>query len=131
MVRRIFVLLAVLTVVSVLAGCGQQAPKPVEVQVTLSEFKVEASPLTVPANTPVKFVVTNKGTIEHEMVVEKQGAVDQPLETTSGPAEAEKIPAGGTKTLEWTFTEPGEYQLACHVPGHFEAGMVVNFTVTK
>lgn len=131
MSRRILVLVAVLTAAVVLVGCGSQAPTPVEVQVTLSDFKVEASPATVPANTLVKFVVTNNGSLEHEMVVEKKGDVDKPLETASGPAEAEKIPAGGSKTLEWTFTEPGQYQLACHVPGHFEAGMVTDLTVTK
>jgi uncharacterized cupredoxin-like copper-binding protein len=46
-------------------------------------------------------------------------------------SEIEDIAPGETDELEWTFTEPGRYQFACHVPGHFEAGMVVEVEVTE
>ena len=129
--KFIVFVVAMLILTSLLAGCGQQKPAPVEVKVTLSEFKIEASPVSVPANTPIKFVVTNAGTLPHEMVLEKKGDVDKPLEVNNVQAEAGDIDPGKIKVLEWTVTEPGEYQLGCHVPGHFEAGMTIPFTVTK
>jgi uncharacterized cupredoxin-like copper-binding protein len=52
------------------------------------------------------------------------------MEADGQESEAADIEPGKTKTLTWTFTEPGEYQLACHVPGHYEAGMVIPIAVT-
>lgn len=132
MFRKIVFVLGLVVALVAVTSCAQPAAAPIDVQVTLSEFKIEASPASVPANRLIKFTVTNKGTLEHEMVVEPKGANDKALEGKSGaPAEADNIAVGQTKTLEWTFTEPGELQLACHVPGHYDAGMVTNFTVTK
>ena len=33
-----------------------------------------------------------------------------------------------TRTVEWTIPEAGKYQLACHIEGHYEAGMTTSFT---
>jgi LPXTG-motif cell wall-anchored protein len=104
------------------------AKAPVEVKVTLSDFKVEMSNTDLPAGTAVTFVITNNGKITHEMVLEKAGVVDEPLEFNGEGQEAEDIEAGTTRTVEWTVPEAGQYQLACHVPGHYEAGMKTAFT---
>ena len=45
-------------------------------------------------------------------------------------SEIEDIGPGEMKTLTWTFAEPGRYQFACHLPGHYEAGMVLEVEVT-
>jgi len=40
--------------------------------------------------------------------------------------EVSDIAAGETKTLDYTFKESaplGKLEMACHVPGHYEAGM--------
>jgi len=110
-----------------LAGC---AKKPVDVTVTLTEFVVDASPLSVPANTPIHFTITNAGAVEHEFVLELASAQDVPMEKDGQESEVEAIEPGAVVTLDWTITESGEYHLACYTPGHFEAGMVTNFTVT-
>lgn len=42
------------------------------------------------------------------------------------------IPVGTTKTVDYTFTqsEPqGQLEFACHLPGHYEAGMKLAVTV--
>ena len=80
---------------------------------------------------PYDFVVTNVGQTEHEMVIEHRGDVDKPMEVDGQESEAADIEPGKTKTLTWTFTEPGAYQLGCHVPGHYEAGMVTPIEVTR
>ncbi len=118
-----------------LVGIAGAQGSAAEVTVTVKEFKVEMSSTTIPANTPVKFSVTNSGAIAHEIVLEKAGTVDEPLELACGggdckadESEIEDIAPGTSKSGVWTL-EPGQYQLACHVPGHFEAGMLQTFTV--
>jgi uncharacterized cupredoxin-like copper-binding protein len=91
--------------------------------VTLSEFKVEISNANLPAGTAVTYVITNNGKITHEMVLEKAGVADEPLEFNGVGQEAEDIEPGTTRSVEWTIPDAGGYQLACHVPGHYEAGM--------
>ncbi|HEU5433572.1 MAG TPA: hypothetical protein VFU81_18035, partial [Thermomicrobiales bacterium] len=68
----------------------------------------------------------------HELVAEPAGVVDHALEGAGEPeraAEAENIAPGTTRELPWIFTTAGQYQLACHKPGHYEAGMVKQFSV--
>jgi len=126
MIRRT-VPVGLLLLAALLTGC---AKKPVDVTVTLTEFKVDASPLAVPANTPIHFTVTNAGTVEHEFVLEAASVHDVPMEKDGQVSEVEEIEPGEVVTLDWTITEPGEYHLACYTPGHFEAGMFTTFTVT-
>jgi uncharacterized cupredoxin-like copper-binding protein len=123
------IVIAFLGVMAFLAVNAARAQDPLEVDITVKEFKVEMSRKTLPVNTPIKFVVTNKGTIAHEVVLEKAGADDEPLEIVEGEeSEIEDIMPGETKSAVWTFSEPGQYQLACHVPGHFEGGMLITFS---
>lgn len=112
---------------ALLMGC---AKKPVDVSVTLTEFKVDASTHSVPANTLIHFNVTNSGTVVHEFVLEPASAQDEPMANGDLESEMEDIQPGETRTMDWTITEPGDYHLACYTPGHFEAGMITTITVT-
>ncbi len=128
------VVFAILMLISLMAGgfflaTSARAQEPVEVDVNLKEFKVEMSRTTVPVNTPVKFVFKNIGTIEHEIVLEKAGADDIALEFNGEAAEVEHIMPGDTKSAVWTIPAAGQYQLACHTPGHYQGGMFEIFTV--
>jgi predicted lipoprotein with Yx(FWY)xxD motif/uncharacterized cupredoxin-like copper-binding protein len=100
-----------------------------EVAVELGDFYVEPVTLTFEAGVEYTFVVTNAGVLIHEFVIEPAGAVDEPFEKNDMESEIEDIQPGETDTLTWTFDEPGSYQLSCHIPGHFESGMVVEITV--
>jgi uncharacterized cupredoxin-like copper-binding protein len=106
------------------------ATQPITVPVALVEMTITPAQTTFKVGQPYTFVVTNNGATEHEMVIERRGADDQALQANGQEAEAADLDPGQTKTLTWTFTEPGAYQLACHVPGHYEAGMVTAITVT-
>jgi uncharacterized cupredoxin-like copper-binding protein len=63
----------------------------------------------------------------HEFFIEATGAIDRPLHSANGESAVEDIAPGQTKDLLWTFSDPGPYQLACHVPGHFETRMKATF----
>jgi uncharacterized cupredoxin-like copper-binding protein len=108
-----------------------QANQPVEVNVILKEFSMEMSRTDLPAGVPIKFNFIQKGSVNHEAVLEIAGVNDEPLELSGKESEAEDIVPGETRSMVWTIPNPGKYQLACHVPGHYEGGMVTTFTISK
>ncbi len=106
-----FALLAVLTL----------PPAPVsDIQVQLSEWKLELSASSAPAG-PVRFIVTNTGSIPHGLEVEGRGV----------EKEVELLQPGMTDTLELTL-KAGRYELYCPVGGesHKKLGMEARFSVT-
>jgi uncharacterized cupredoxin-like copper-binding protein len=137
--------LAMVVVASVTAaGCGSSAnadqatkaatkASPTVVRITLSEWQVRMSRTSIPANKPVTFIISNAGAVEHEMVLEPSGSDDKPYDLsgvsgTDFESEVESIHPGSTISVTWRLPGKGRYQLACHVPGHFERGMVSKFT---
>ncbi len=99
------------------------------VTVTVTDTSVTMSPRTLPASVPVTFTFTNNGQNPHAFVIEKAGATNTPLTSGSQTASFDAINAGGNFSTTWTFTDPGDYQLAAYKSGTLESGMVVTFTV--
>jgi predicted lipoprotein with Yx(FWY)xxD motif/uncharacterized cupredoxin-like copper-binding protein len=109
------------------------SPEPMtagSVDFTISEYKMESSAANFKVGEEYTFQIMNSGQMTHEFIIEKAGAVDEPLEANGNMAEVEGVAAGSTASLTWTFTEPGTYQVACHLPGHYEAGVVLTIHVT-
>src|SRR5437868_11160793 len=94
-------------------------PPPTAVSVRLSEWKVEASIAQVRAG-PIRFIVTNDGTIPHAFEVEGRG-----LEQ-----ETKLIQPGKVDTLTLTL-RAGNYELYCPVGegSHEHLGMLSHITV--
>lgn len=99
------------------------------VMIDLWEFGISADPMTLTAGEEYTFVVTNSGMMVHEMVIEPAGVIDEPLESGEEESEIEDIQPGDTAEMSWTFEDAGAYQYACHIPGHYELGMVLEFVV--
>ncbi len=103
-----------------------------EVEVQLAEFTVMASATTFRVGQAYTFRATNTGAFPHEMVIEKAGAVDEPLETDDGQeAQVEPLDPGASGSVTVTFTEPGNYQFACHVRDHYPRGMALTIHVVE
>lgn len=49
---------------------------------------------------------------------------------TEGDDEGITVQPGDTGEMVYTFDEPGELEIGCHEPGHYDAGMIVHVTVT-
>jgi uncharacterized cupredoxin-like copper-binding protein len=124
-------LAARLVLLAPLAACGPSSrdSAPQEVTVTMSEFDFASSQTTFAAGTPYRFVLRNVGAAEHEWAVVPRGAVNEQQVLTE--VEEDDLPPGATVTAEFTFPRAGEYDFACFVPGHFEAGMKLPVTVTE
>ena len=107
--------------------------EPVCVGVIVDDFVVRPQRTTFRVGETYIFAVGNEGAAVHEFVIEPAGAVDKPLEAEVNgqerESELEDLAPGATGELAWTFTESGRYQFSCHVPGHFEAGMIIAVAV--
>jgi uncharacterized cupredoxin-like copper-binding protein len=109
---------------------GAASPRSVSVHITLRDFSIAMSRHAVPAGTPITFTISNRGKAMHEVVLERAGADDEALEVRGREYEADDIAPGTKRSITWIVPRAGEYQLACHMPGHFERGMKARLTVT-
>ena len=135
--------LAGVFVMSAVAATGHVVP----VDLVDTSSKPAAQGMRVkPAAAKVKagdvvFQVTNRsGSLVHEMLVVK---LDKSGQALPYDAKEDKLEEDGIKSLgEVPELEPGKsgvlkiklapgvYALLCNQPGHYQAGMVTNFTVT-
>jgi plastocyanin len=97
---------------------AKKPAKVTTVNVTAKEYKFVLSRKSVPVG-KVTFIVSNKGTIPHNM------AFQGPILYAQTPL----IAAGKKTKLTVTFKKPGEYTFVC--TPHFELGMVAKIKVTK
>jgi plastocyanin len=119
--RRALVLLPVL----LLAGCGgssggsngsESGGNVVQtIQISEKEYSLNPSTVNVSKTGTYEFEVTNDGQITHALTIEESG----------GGAEAEtgEIEAGQTKTVRFTFSKEGSFEMYCPVDGHKDQGM--------
>ncbi|MFD2274071.1 cupredoxin domain-containing protein [Undibacterium arcticum] len=84
----------------------------------------------------VKFVVINNGKIMHEMVIGSMKELQEHSELMKKFPEMEHsaphmahVKPGNTGEIVWTFNKPGEFNFACLMAGHMEAGMLGTITV--
>jgi uncharacterized cupredoxin-like copper-binding protein len=94
-----------------------------EVVITMSEYEFVSSDTVFTAGVPYRFVFSNEGAEEHEWAVVPRGATDE--DNLLFEVEEEDLPPGAAVIREFTFPEPGEYDFACFLPGHYEQGMVL------
>ncbi len=79
----------------------------------------------------VKFVVNNGGQVMHEFVIGTRAENDQhaalmvkfPNMQHDEPYMAHVAP-GKTGDITWTFNRAGDFDFACLIAGHYQAGMV-------
>lgn len=87
--------------------------------------------LTVKRGETVRLDVVNKGQLLHELVLGTPADIEEHSEAMMkhrGGMEHEApnmvhVAAGKSVEVVWQFTKTGEFQFACLLPGHFEAGM--------
>jgi uncharacterized cupredoxin-like copper-binding protein len=127
--------------VSGLAACSGQTPATQTVEITLTEFGIQSTLTSFEVGQPYSFVITNSGALDHELTVIPVGAQmnDHDIEDTGHDMSGavlhvgqEELTPGATVTVEYTFTQEmdlGQFEFACHLPGHYEAGMFAPISV--
>lgn len=81
-----------------------------------TEFAFDPSEMTVAENG--KIVLTNNGTVQHDIAVKEDESFTMDL-----------VDPGETGELDLSGLAPGEYYVFCTVPGHEAAGMKGTLTV--
>ena len=102
-------------------------PSDITVEVDIEYSRFIPDQLTVVEGTRVRFLVVNGDPIHHEFItgdaeVHFRHANGTEAEHPSIPGEVSVEP-NGTAITTFTFDEPGVYEFACHLPGHYAYGM--------
>ena len=79
----------------------------------------------------IQFSIHNKGELDHEFVLatanEDLGhakAMEMNPEMAHQEPNARRVAPQQTATIIWKFTKPGQFEFACLIPGHRDAGML-------
>lgn len=97
----------------------------------LDTMRFKPDLLTIKRGETIKFILRNQGKMLHEMVLGTLAELKEhgemmkkfPGMEHEEPYMAHVAP-GKTGEIVWQFTRAGEFNYACLLPGHFEAGMV-------
>ena len=103
------------------------------------QMRFNPGDITVQEGETIAFTVTNSGNVDHEFVIGdadvQEEHENEMTEDEEGDghgeesANAVEVAPGETKTLVYTFNEETDELYGCHVPGHYDAGMVGTITV--
>ena len=92
--------------------------------------------ITVKQGETVRFVIKNQGKQLHEMVIGTKKELDAhaalmvkfPTMEHDEPYMAH-VSGGKSQSLVWTFNRAGDFEFACLIAGHYQAGMVGKISV--
>jgi uncharacterized cupredoxin-like copper-binding protein len=120
-----------------IAGNPAKATRTVKL-VMSDKMRFTPDRIAVKQGETIRFVVANKGKMLHEMVIGTPDELKAHAELMKKFTDMEHdephmahVSAGKSQDLVWTFNRPGEFDFACLVPGHYEAGMTGKITVSK
>jgi len=110
------------------------------VELSMEEMHFIPDRIEVKAGELVAFVVTNPNDIGHELYIgtEADQMAHHAVHVAVASAGQAQIPHRGygifltpheTGVVSYQFDTPGDIMLGCHLPGHWEAGMVAIVSV--
>lgn len=113
-------------------GIGGTQPKVNRtIQVVMSDtMRFSPSSLQIKEGETIKFVVKNNGNLMHEFVLGTEETNREHADLMKRFPNMEHaepymahVPPGKTTELIWTFNRSGQFEFACLIAGHFDAGM--------
>ncbi len=102
------------------------------IQVTMTDnMRFSPDRIEVRQGETVRLVVKNAGKVLHELVIGTRQELDEHaamMKKHPGMEHDEPymahVAAGKTGQLVWNFNRAGDFEFACLIPGHYEAGMI-------
>ncbi len=119
-----------------IAGDAKMAKRTIEISM-LDTMRFSPEKIDVKQGETIKFVVKNtSATVLHEFVIGTKKENDThaalmikfPAMVHSEPYMAH-VPPGKTGEIVWTFNKPGDFDFACLIAGHYQAGMTGKISV--
>lgn len=113
-----------------IAGDSKNVKRTISIAMT-DDMRFNPNRITVKQGEVVKFVVKNQGKMLHEFVIGTKKELDEhaalmlkfPNMEHDEPYMTHVQP-GATGQVIWHFNRPGEFDFACLIAGHYQAGMV-------
>ncbi len=120
-----------------IAGDAAKATRTITLKMT-DDMRFSPDHFSVKKGETVKLRVENKGQVMHEVVLGTPATLQQradmmmkfPEMEHAEPYMAHVAPAKA-EDLIWNFNRAGQFDFACLIAGHFQAGMRGTFTVTE
>ena len=111
-------------------GVATKATRTINVDMTDS-MRFTPADISVKQGETVRLFIRNEGQVMHEFVIGTKKELDEhaalmmkfPGMEHSEPYMAHVAP-GKTGEIVWTFNRAGEFDFACLIAGHYQAGMV-------
>ena len=120
-----------------IAGDAQDAKRTVNVRMT-DDMRFTPNRIDVKLGETVRLVAINAGQVLHEIVIGTPEELKAHAELMKKHPNMEHdepymahVDPGQRGEIVWTFNRPGEFEFACLIPGHFEAGMTGKITVSR
>ncbi|MCU0922679.1 MAG: cupredoxin family protein [Burkholderiaceae bacterium] len=120
-----------------IAGDAKAVTRTVEIRMT-DAMRFTPDRIEVRQGDTVRFVVRNTGKVMHEFVIGTKKELDAhaalmvkfPDMEHDEPYMAHVAP-GQTGEIVWTFNRAGDFDFACLIAGHYQAGMVGRIQVAS
>lgn len=108
-----------------------------EITLTMDDsMRFTPNVITVKQGETVRFVIKNQGKQFHEMVIGTKKELDAhaALMVRFPTMEHDEsymahVSGGKSQSLVWTFNRAGDFEFACLIAGHYQAGMVGKISV--
>ena len=118
-----------------IAGDAKTAKRTVAIVMT-DNMRFTPDKIEVKQGETIKIVLKNEGKMLHEFVIGTQKELDEhatlmlkfPTMEHDEPYMAH-VPVGKTGEIIWTFNRAGNFDFACLIAGHYQAGMVGKISV--
>ncbi len=119
-----------------LAGTRMAARRTVRITMT-DNMRFTPDRLEVRQGETVRIVLKNEGKVLHEFVLGTKKDLDEHAALMAKFPNMQHdepymvhVPPGKAGEIVWTFNRVGEFDFACLIPGHYQAGMVGSVNVT-
>lgn len=118
------------------AGSPAKVQRVIRVAIS-DDMRFTPSLIKIKQGQTIRFMIRNQGAVLHELVLGTRPVLEAHAELMKRfpdmehdePYMAHVMP-GQTGEIVWTFNRAGEFDFACLMPGHFEAGMVGRVVVS-
>jgi uncharacterized cupredoxin-like copper-binding protein len=100
-----------------IAGDAKDARRSIDCRM-LDTMRFHPERIEVKLDETIRFTAINTGRVLHEFVI---GTHEE---------NAAHVPPGRRGQIVWKFNRPGEFEFACLIAGHYEAGMVGKIVVS-
>lgn len=108
------------------------------IAIRMKEMRFSPEKIDVKQGETIRFVIRNEGQLLHELVIGTKKELDEhaammvkfPTMEHDEPYMSH-VSSGKTGEIIWTFNRPGNFDFACLIAGHYQAGMVGKITVAN